>query len=101
MKYTKQLKSFVKLVILGITIVLIFTGLFYQFDHTHFNGLNDKNDKNIIHKIFNRFYFSVTTLSSAGYGDITPITIETKILSILLQFVLIISLMSALSFLIY
>lgn len=95
MKYRNKLKIFVKLSILASIIIITFTGLFYQFDHTHFDGLDEKNDKD---KFFNRFYFTITTLSSAGYGDITPITRETKILTILLQSLLILGFMAGINY---
>mgnify|MGYP006141683623 CR=1 FL=1 len=71
---------------LSFIIILGFSIIFYNYDHTHFNGLNEKNDTN---KFFNRFYFTITTLSSAGYGDITPKSIEVKVFSIILQTILI------------
>ena len=58
-----------KLLILGLTTILLFSCIFYLFDHTHFNGIEKLMKKN---KFFHRFYFTITTLSSAGYGDITP-----------------------------
>ena len=53
--------------------------------------MDEKHDED---KLFHRFYFTITTLSSAGYGDITPKTMPVKIISSILQFILIISLMS-------
>lgn len=93
MKYTKEIKSLMKLLILGLTTILFFTCIFYLFDYTHFNGIEKEHEEN---KFFHRFYFTITTLSSAGYGDITPKTIPVKIISCILQFILIISLMSGL-----
>ena len=61
-----------------------------MFDHTHFNGIDEEHESD---KFFHRLYFTITTLSSAGYGDITPKTTEIKILSIIIQFILIISLL--------
>ena len=91
MKYTKELKGIAKILLLALTIILLFTFIFYLFDYTHFNGMDEKHDDD---KLFHRFYFTITTLSSAGYGDITPKTMPVKIISSILQFILIISLMS-------
>lgn len=92
----KKIKELGKLIILGFLILTIFTIIFSLFDYTHFIGINEEEDKNIQIKIFNRFYYTVTTLSSAGYGDIVPKSNILKFISILLQFILIISLMSGL-----
>ena len=81
------------IVVFSLVVVIIFSIIFYNYDYTHFNGLNEKNDTN---KLFNRIYFTVTTLSSAGYGDITPKSNEIKIISIILQFILITGLMGGL-----
>ena len=93
MKYTKEIKAISKLLILGLTTILLFSCIFYLFDHTHFNGIEKHHEEN---KFFHRFYFTITTLSSAGYGDITPKTMPVKIIASMLQFILIISLMSGL-----
>ena len=82
-----------KIVLFSLIIISIFSVIFYNYDHTHFDGLNKNNDNN---KLFNRIYFTVTTLSSAGYGDITPKSKEVKLLSIILQFILITGLMGGL-----
>jgi len=79
-----------KIILFSLIIITIFSFLFYRYDYSHFNGLNENNDKE---KLFNRIYFTVTTLSSAGYGDITPKSKEVKLLSIILQFILITGLM--------
>jgi len=93
---SNKIKNIIKLILFGIIIILIFTSIFYMFDHTHFIGLEKEDDNVILNKIFNRLYYTISTLSSAGYGDITPKSYATKILSILLQFILITSLMSGL-----
>jgi len=67
-----------------------------MFDHTHFIGLEEEDDNDILNKMFHRLYYTMSTLSSAGYGDITPKSYPIKIVSILLQLILIVSLMSGL-----
>jgi hypothetical protein len=42
------------------------------FDYTHWTGIEEEEDKNIVKKIFNRLYFATTTMSSVGYGDVSP-----------------------------
>tara|TARA_B110000902_G_C14123696_1_gene519172 strand:+ start:542 stop:853 length:312 start_codon:yes stop_codon:yes gene_type:complete len=95
-KYPKILngryfKKVFKLSITGSIIVLIFTGIFHLFDHTHFNGFGEEDDEQ--NKILNRLYFTMTTFSSTGYGDISPNSPEIKIISMILQFILVIAML--------
>jgi hypothetical protein len=43
----------------------------------------EKIKPNMFQKIFNRLYFSVVTATTLGYGDIYPITIPVKILTMM------------------
>ena len=61
-----------------------------KYDNTHFNGFTEDND--IKNKFFNRLYF--TTFSSTGYGDVSPKSIDVRIISMILQFSLVIILLS-------
>ena len=74
-----------------IFIMIIFLIIMLQFDHTHWKGMNKENDKTIYNKLLNRFYFLTTTFSTAGYGDISPITTTGKILTMIIQFCVMIS----------
>jgi len=70
-----------------ITVVLVFfTLLLCMFDDTHFIGIKDKS---LMDKIFNRLYFVITTLSSANYGDIMPNSIIVKMISMIIQLIII------------
>ncbi len=74
-------------------IITVFTIIFTLFDSTHFNGLTKENDKKITDRIFNRLYFTITTLSSANYGDIVPVTRITKLFTMILQLIIILGVM--------
>jgi len=53
-------------------VLILFTFILTIFDHTHWNGIDEQTDKNIWSKFLDRFYFSSNTISSVGYGDISP-----------------------------
>ena len=65
-KKTKEI--FLEVILIIITFIIILS----LFDHTHWNGIEEEEDKSIIKKVFNRYYFITTTISSVGYGDISP-----------------------------
>jgi len=55
-------------------------------DVEHWKGINKENDKNIYDKFFNRLYFSFTTMSTIGYGDISPVSKTARSLVLLQMF---------------
>jgi len=91
-KYAKNTIKLFKIAILSLCIIILFTIIFYQYDHTHFKGFDEEDDKG--GKILNRLYFTMTTFSSTGYGDISPNSNELKVLSMILQFILVIAMMA-------
>jgi len=71
--------------------IILFTLTFFTlvltfYDDTHFIGIKDKS---LMDKIFNRLYFVITTLSSANYGDIMPRTRDIKLISMIIQLIII------------
>ena len=87
-----NLIKILKLASVSIFIILVFTIIFMNYDHSHFNGFSKENDME--NKFFNRLYFTTTTFSSTGYGDVSPKSNDVKIISIILQFSLVIILLS-------
>ena len=65
--------------------MMVFLVILLAFDHSHWNGIDEEKDQTIGDKLMNRFYFLSATLSTAGYGDITPNTNITKIIVIVIQ----------------
>lgn len=57
-------------------------------DASHFNGLDKKLDENIFGAFFQRFYFITTTITTIGYGDISPASIRAR--AILLVYIIVI-----------
>ncbi len=62
-------------------VVTIYANIYYKY-RTQFNGLNEKST------YLDCFYFSFTTFSTVGYGDISPKTDLTKIIVMSQQVVL-------------
>lgn len=81
-------------VILTLSFMLL---VFCRDASTHFNGINTELDKNILVAWFHRFYFILTTLTTIGYGDITPLSIRAKLFIVLTMFFVIGVIMKALS----
>lgn len=69
--------------------IVFSTFVFLLLDSTHFHGLEleDKENHSLVTKFFDRLYFSSTTLSTVGYGDITPKSHMAKMVTIVLQFI--------------
>lgn len=76
--------------------IFIITFLLYVFfsKSSHWNGLNDDNDHSSTNKILNRFYFVTTTLTSVGYGDISPKSNSCKIFVALTHMILLFELLN-------
>lgn len=55
-----------------LTVILVYTVILCGVGPEHFNGMDD--EKNALKKIENRIYYTLTTISTVGYGDITPKT---------------------------
>ena len=72
------------------TILMFFTLLYMNLDYTHWNGIAKNNDNTILKKFLNRLYFSSITLSTVGYGDITPKSIINIFITILFNVFIII-----------
>lgn len=72
--------------------VVVCTLFFYLYDHDHFNGISADEDRTCGQRLLNRAYFVLTTLSTVGYGDISPKSVETRAFTMLMMFGLLVSL---------
>jgi len=70
-----------KLVILMVLFVIIF----YQFDHTHWTGIEYTDDLVKTNRLMNRIYFTSSTMSTVGYGDIVPRSHTCRNIVVILQ----------------
>lgn len=64
------------------TVLIIFTLILTiaGYKTSDWNGISEEEDNTLMQKFFNRFYFSTITASTIGYGQITPRTIQLKIM---------------------
>ena len=63
-------------------IVVVCISVTSLLDSTHFNGLDAETPAE---RLINRIYFVMATLSTVGYGDISPRSIPAKLIGILMM----------------
>ena len=73
-------------------LVVVFTLLFSTLDESHFNYLYPPKKGNLEY-VVERFYFTIVTISTIGYGDITPKTVVARLLTIALILCMIVSIL--------
>lgn len=75
-KKLQLMKSqFVFLVVVYLNVVLFFALLYSIFDLLHIGPIVDHYNRDYssgVQRVFTALYFSVATLFSVGYGDVTP-----------------------------
>ena len=81
----------IRLIIKITSILLFFTIIYMIFDNSHWNGISENDDNTFLNRFINRLYFTSTTLSTVGYGDITPVSNSSKIVTIFLHIVILIT----------
>ena len=78
----EQIKSFLFFVLANFAIILFFSTIYWcTRGETHFNGL--KEDSSFLDSL----YFSIVTLTTIGYGDISPKSSIMKIVVICQQLI--------------
>ena len=73
-------------------LLVVFTLLFCMLDESHFNCLYPPK-KDYLEYVVERFYFTIVTISTIGYGDITPKTVVARLLTIALILCMIVSIL--------
>lgn len=68
--------AFILLTILGNTVIGLFSLVFYLLEHE----INTK-----LHSFIDALWWGFATATTTGYGDITPVTFEGKVLGIFLM----------------
>jgi voltage-gated potassium channel len=57
-------------------IIFVYSGLIYQFEHPA--------NPNVFKTFFDAFYFSVVTMTTVGFGDVTPVSEFGRLLTVLM-----------------
>ena len=100
-KNNEKYVKFKNLVINIATFILIFFILSILLtivcrDSKHFNGIDPKVDQFLPFAIFNRCYYLLTTLTTIGYGDISPASFRAKLFIMVTITVVIVFILKAL-----
>ena len=82
-KMSPFLRNFILPLTSLIILTVAFSFVFLICDANEFNGLDEESDGLL--KYFNRLYFTMTTMSTVGYGDISPASVRAKIITMVLQ----------------
>ena len=78
MSAKQKIRDLMILTIINIIYSLVYVVFCYDSDHWY--GMDIDKESTLWDKLFNRFYFSIVTLSTVGYGDITPRTKTARML---------------------
>ena len=82
--FTNKIQKFSIIIGFIILFAIIYTIACPTTDH--WKGLTDDNDKTMFDKFFNRLYFSLTTMTTIGYGDISPLSKTARSIVLLQMF---------------
>ena len=63
-------------IMLYVVLSLTFAFIYFQMEHNDFKGLDETSD------FFDYVYYSITTQTTIGYGDIAPISKRARRISI-------------------
>ena len=78
-------KNFILPLISLIILAVTFSFVLLICDANEFNGLDEANESDSLLKYLNRLYFTMTTISTVGYGDISPASVRAKVITMVLQ----------------
>lgn len=88
--FNKKINKF--LIVLGIIFLfaIIYTILCPEADH--WKGLSELDDKTLYDKFFNRLYFSIASMTTIGYGDLSPLSKTARLVALIQMFILLLPL---------
>ena len=92
------IKIFKKMVIpfsILILVNIVFAALYLIIcnNKDDWNGMDDEEDT-VVMKLFKRIYFSMTTTSTVGYGDISPKSVKARVLVMFHYAIIVLELLS-------
>ena len=82
--FTKKIQKFSIVIGFIILFAIIYTIACPTTDH--WKGIDFDNDRTLFDKFFNRLYFSLTTMTTIGYGDISPVSKTARSIVLLQMF---------------
>lgn len=85
-----------KLVYATLSLVVALVLLTIAAPAKEFRGLDEDEDDTLYKKFVNRLYFATTTVSTIGYGDITPKSTSLRYLVAVVQLLMLFSIQSGL-----
>ena len=90
----KELKEINRRFLVYFTSLIIFSCVYLLvgFDTDEWNGLEKEDDDTLAKKAFNRFYFTIISFSTIGYGDISPKSFKLKGVTIVFAMCLVLEL---------
>lgn len=90
-KFSLATNNGIHLFIINIVFIIFFSVIYYYLkDNNNFTGLDSSSS------FLDCFYFSFTTMSTVGYGDISPNSSTSKIIVMLQQLMVMIGIASLL-----
>ncbi len=67
---------FARIIFTLLTIIFVYSGLIYQVEHPV--------NPSVFHTFLDAFYFSIVTMTTVGFGDVTPISELGRLLTVLM-----------------
>ena len=89
--------EFIRNVLIVCFMLSIFVAVYMYFcrDYRHFIGIKKKDDVKFWDAFFNRFYFILITFTTIGYGDISPASKTSRVITVSIILVIMIVILKA------
>jgi hypothetical protein len=88
----------IKHTVIFFVIIIVYAVICYFLLNSdkHWSGIDysDEDENKSFNRFFDFLYFSSTTYSTAGYGDVYPKSVQSRLLTLMVQFSLLIELTS-------
>lgn len=76
--------SFIKNITIVVFMLSFFVIIYLIFcrSYEHFKGIDKELDKYLVNAFIYRLYFILTTVATIGYGDIVPVSMKARLITI-------------------